>query len=91
MSAARSEVIADLRHFVATIQKPNKPIDGISDTDGLVAVGLIDSLAIVQIVVYLESRYGIDFDSSGIDPEVSWAKLEALAQGAAIASKKFFM
>jgi D-alanine--poly(phosphoribitol) ligase subunit 2 len=69
MSDARAEVIAGLRRFVATIQKPNMPIDGIADTDGLVAAGLIDSLAIVQIVLYLESRYGIDFASSGIDPE----------------------
>ena len=69
MSAARAEVIAGLRRIVATIQKPNKPIDGIADSDGLVAAGLIDSLAIVQIVMHLESTYGIDFASTGIDPE----------------------
>jgi acyl carrier protein len=37
--------------------------------DGLVSSGLIDSLAIVQIVVYLESTYGIDFAAGGFDPE----------------------
>ncbi len=69
MNVARAEITADLRRFVATIQKPNMPIDGIADSDGLVAVGLIDSLAIVLIVQHLETKYGVDFASSGIDPE----------------------
>ena len=69
MSAGREEIAADLRAFLVTIQKPNKPIASIAETDGLVASGLIDSLAIVQIVVYLESSHGIDFAASGIDPE----------------------
>jgi acyl carrier protein len=34
-----------------------------------VASGLIDSLAILQIVTYLESTYEIDFAGRGIDPE----------------------
>jgi acyl carrier protein len=34
-----------------------------------VASGLIDSLAILQVVVYLESTYGIDFSVLGVSPE----------------------
>jgi acyl carrier protein len=34
-----------------------------------VASGLIDSLAILQIVVYLETTYGIDFSVRGLSPE----------------------
>ena len=37
--------------------------------ESLVASGLLDSLAIMQIVVHLEERYGIDFAASGFDPE----------------------
>ena len=69
MSIAREDVIAGLRAYLRTIQKPNMPLDRVTDTDGLVASGLIDSLAIVQIVTYLESTYGIDFTETGIDPE----------------------
>lgn len=69
MSAGRAEVAAGLKAFLATIQKPNRPIAEIAETDGLVASGLIDSLAVVQIVMYLESAHGIDFAASGIDPE----------------------
>ena len=35
----------------------------------LVTSGLVDSLAIMQIVVYLEEQYGIDFAANGFDPD----------------------
>ena len=35
----------------------------------MVASGLIDSLAILQIVSYLETTYGIDFSVRGVYPE----------------------
>ena len=31
--------------------------------------GLIDSLALLQIVSYLERSHGVDFTEGGIDPE----------------------
>jgi len=34
----------------------------------LVESGLIDSLALLQIITYLEQTYGIDFSEKGIDP-----------------------
>lgn len=55
--------------FLRTIQKAGKPVESLSDTDRLVASGLIDSLAILQIVTYLEATYGIDFSLRGVSPE----------------------
>lgn len=69
MSASRAEILAGLRAFLRVIQKPNRPVESVGEYERLVASGLIDSLAIVQIVMYLESTYGIDFAGSGIDPE----------------------
>ncbi len=69
MPDQRAIVIDDLKAFLRTVQKPNRPIDSIAETDGLVASGLIDSLAIVQIVAHLEGKYGIDFAAGGVDPE----------------------
>ena len=34
----------------------------------LIDSGLIDSLALLQIITYLEQNYGIDFSEKGIDP-----------------------
>ncbi|HMV19685.1 MAG: hypothetical protein JNK96_01960 [Betaproteobacteria bacterium] len=69
MDPRREEHYRGLVDYLKTIQKPNKQIETIGMNDGLVASGLIDSLAIVQIVVYLETTYGIDFGAIGVDPE----------------------
>jgi acyl carrier protein len=58
-----------LVRFLRTIQKPNRSVDRLRDEEGLLAVGLIDSLAILQIVLYLEETYSIDFSAAGVDPE----------------------
>ena len=59
----------DLLRFLRTLQKPGKSVERLGDDEGLVASGLIDSLALVQIVVYLEDTYDIDFGERGFDPD----------------------
>ena len=69
----REETRADLLRFLRSIQRPDvAPIGGGGDFDehtGLVDAGLIDSLAVIQIISYLEETHGIDFRTSGLDPE----------------------
>jgi len=69
MSDVRGQRFQEIVAFLRTIQKPNKSLDSISRSDNLVASGLIDSLAIIQIVVHLENTYNVDFTDRGIDPE----------------------
>lgn len=69
MNTARSEEKGRLLSFLRTIQKAGLPIEDLGETDPLVASGLIDSLAILQIVTYLETTYEIDFSLRGVDPE----------------------
>ena len=69
MSHSREQVLDALKTFLRTIQKPNTPVDSVGIDEPLVASGLVDSLAIMQIVVYLEERYGIDFAAGGFDPD----------------------
>jgi acyl carrier protein len=69
MSDKREDRFQEIVGFLRTIQKPNRPIESLGRNDNLVATGLIDSLAIIQIVVHLENTYGTDFTASGIDPE----------------------
>jgi acyl carrier protein len=54
--------------FLRTIQKPDFPLDVIDENLSLTESGLIDSLALLQIIVYLEQTYNIDFRQNGIDP-----------------------
>lgn len=55
--------------FLRGIQKAGAPIDALEEHERLVASGLIDSLAILQIVSYLETAHNIDFSMTGVDPE----------------------
>jgi acyl carrier protein len=59
---------AALIEFLRTIQRPDHPIEDITDDQKLVESGLIDSLALLQIVAYLEQTYQIDFREKGVDP-----------------------
>ena len=69
MTAIREQRKSDLLQFLRTIQKAGLPVESLGERDRLVASGLIDSLAILQIVSYLESRHGIDFSIRGVDPD----------------------
>ena len=68
MTTTRDQHKGDLLQFLRTIQKAGLPVESLGDRDRLVASGLIDSLALLQIVTYLEQTYRIDFADRGIDP-----------------------
>ncbi len=69
MTATREQRLEHLQNFLRSIQKPGTPLGSVGIDDSLVDSGLIDSLAIVEIVAYLEETYGLDFAARGIDPE----------------------
>jgi acyl carrier protein len=68
-TTTREQRKSDLFRFLHTIQKAGLPVESLGERDRLVASGLIDSLAILQIVSYLEANYEIDFSVRGVDPE----------------------
>jgi acyl carrier protein len=55
--------------FLRTIQKPDRPLDTVAETDSLVESSLIDSLALLEIVAFLEEQYRIDLAAVGLEPE----------------------
>ena len=75
MSTNKEQRLQDLMQFLRTTQKPNISIDQVDVNESLVASGLIDSLTLFQIVVYLEDTYGINFSEHGLDP----GRLESIA------------
>lgn len=58
-----------LREFLDTIRRPDRPLDQVDDDAPLVASGLIDSLAVLEIILYLESRVGLSLAGTGVQPE----------------------
>lgn len=69
MAEDRQQRLQGLIDFLRTIQKPGKAIESVGLDESLVTSGLIDSLAIIEIVMFLEKNYGIDFAASGLDPD----------------------
>ena len=68
-SDVRAQRKRDLLRFLRSIQKAGIPVESIGEHDRLVATGLIDSMAVLQIVLHLEQSYGMDFSVIGVDPE----------------------
>jgi acyl carrier protein len=64
----REKEKSELINFLRTIQRPGCPLADIDGDLSLVESGLIDSLALLQIISYLEQTYGIDFREKGVDP-----------------------
>jgi acyl carrier protein len=54
--------------FLGTIARPDAPLDTIDDDEGLIHSGLVDSLALLSIIGYLETEYGIDFSERDVSP-----------------------
>jgi len=59
---------AELIKFLHTIKRRKSELGEIDDHQSLVESGLIDSLAALQIITYLEEAYKIDFRDNTIDP-----------------------
>jgi acyl carrier protein len=55
--------------FLETIRRPDVPLHAVDEGDRLVSSGLIDSLALLEIIGFLESDFGIDFSTTGVDPD----------------------
>jgi acyl carrier protein len=58
----------ELIKFLRSINRHKRPVDNIDDDQSLVEAGLVDSLAALQIVIYLEQTYKMDFRDHAIDP-----------------------
>lgn len=64
MSAA-----ADIHAFIIDELLPGRGIDAIDHDDDLLALGVIDSHGIVELVVFLERRFGVSIGDEDLTPE----------------------
>ena len=62
MNGIRDELV----EFLGTIARPGGDVQAAGDDDDLVDAGVIDSLAVIQIIIYLESVHQVN--ASAIDP-----------------------
>jgi acyl carrier protein len=64
----REQRKTELTAFLKTICRPGVSLNDSDENDGLVAAGLIDSLATLEIISFLEQDYGISFQDPDVDP-----------------------
>jgi acyl carrier protein len=64
----RAENRDRLVRFLQSISRPDRSVEDLDENESLVQSGLIDSLALLEIVGFLEQEFGVDFSSSGLDP-----------------------
>lgn len=64
----RTEARTAIVGFLEGIRRPEQALSAIGDDDGLVDSGLIDSLAVLEIVAFLENEFGMSFRDTGVDP-----------------------
>jgi acyl carrier protein len=57
-----------LLEFLQTIRRPDKSLAAFGEEEDLVRSGLIDSLAVLEIILFLERDFGVDFAMAGVDP-----------------------
>lgn len=64
----REQAHEDLMAFLVTIVRPGVEPSSFSDETNLIDEGIIDSLAVIQIICYLEQNHGINLQTAGVDP-----------------------
>lgn len=70
-----TEIRAQLREFILT-ELVRDPSFTLSDDDGIISSGLIDSFALAQIGVFAEQAFGVYIP----DPDLTVAKMDTLNQ-----------
>ena len=60
---------ADIREFVRNLLITNGDAEPLADQDSLLLSGRLQSIDAVEIVVFLEENFGIDFAELGFDQQ----------------------
>ena len=66
--ADRERTRTELIRFLGTVARSGQTLDDVGDDENLIDAGVIDSLAMVQIIVHLEKDHGVDLRMGSIDP-----------------------
>ena len=56
-----------LREFLADLLRHKGDVDGFADSDLLMTSGRLQSIDTLELVVFLEEKYGINFAERGFD------------------------
>ena len=63
------EIRQALNHFILQEFLPGEDPGELTDTTPLITGGVLDSIATLKLVLFLEERYGVKFEAHEVDPE----------------------
>ncbi len=58
-----------VKEFILSEFLPGESADELDSTTPLITSGVVDSIATLKLVDYLEASYGIEFQAHEVDPE----------------------
>lgn len=64
-----NEARRHLLDYLGSIARPGRSLEELADDDNLFDAGILDSLAVIQIIVFLEQEHGVDLAARRISPE----------------------
>ena len=68
----------EVRNYILSVHLPGENPDMLSNDDDLLDMGILDSMAIMQLVAHLEQQYDINVPTEEIDP-ANFESIDALA------------
>ena len=74
-----SEVKDSIAQYIAESVMPGTPVDKILNSQSLFEDGVVDSLGLQQILVFIEDEYDIEVDEDDLVPE-NFENLEGMAR-----------
>jgi len=69
MSVKRDEIKETVKFYLLEQCLPGEEPGALNDTTGLIVTGILDSIATVKLVAFLEEQYGIELKAYELDAD----------------------
>jgi acyl carrier protein len=63
------EIIEDVRRYIIDKYLPGEDPKTLTPTMSLISTGILNSLATLDLVAFLEARYGLEFEAHDLDQD----------------------
>jgi acyl carrier protein len=62
-----NEIMQTVKHYILTTFLPGEDPQSLTETTPLITSGILDSLATLDLVAFLEAQYGLEFEANEVD------------------------
>lgn len=67
-TAQRADIVRDVKQFILTNFLPGEDPSALTETTPLVSSGILDSLATLNLVSFIEQQYALELGARDTDP-----------------------